>query len=314
MADANVSRLGQIKNSGDDYALFLKTYAGEVVTSFQDNYMLDGRITTRNIDSGKSASFPTLGNIGSGYHVPGTEILGRKVEANEIIVTLDPMLISDAFIASIDEAMNHYDVRSEYTRQQGLELAKQRQKNELRCVIEAARQTVGPVSGQPGGARVTDTAMATDPAKLAAAFKTARQTSYEKNIPVQDTCGVLMPAQYFLLTENTDLVNRDYNDTSHGDLNDAVIYSVARYPLVMTNHFPNADDTANAEVLAKYQGDYSATVAVAFHKSAAATLKLRDLALEDIYQGGKQGTLMLAKYALGHGPLRAGAAVEIATA
>ena len=314
MANATPNRLGQVQNTGDDKALFLKQYAGEVLASFMDEYKLAGHVTERNISHGKSASFPALGTIGSEYHVPGTEITGMNVQANEVVIGLDPMLISHVFISNIDEAMNHYDVRSEYTKQQGLELAKQRQINELRCAILAARQTSGPVQGQPGGARIVGADLATDASKLAAAITLGRQTFDEKNVPEDDTIIVVKPAQWYALTQIKDLVNRDFNPQSADSLKDAVIESIARTRLLKTNHFPNADDSANAKVVASRQADYSKTVAVMFHKSAVGTLKLLDLALEDAYDVRRQGTLMLSKFALGHGPLRAASAVEFAIA
>jgi hypothetical protein len=312
MANATPNRLGQVNNTGDDKALFLKQYAGEVLTSYLDEYKLDGKVTVRNISNGKSASFPALGTIGSEYHVPGTEITGLNVPANEIVIGLDPMLISHVFISNIDEAMNHYDVRSEYTKQQGLELAKQRQLNELRCAILSARQTSGPVAGIPGGMVITATDMATNAQKLADAIRAARQNFDEKNIPESDCVAVVKPAQWYALTQIKDLIDRDYNPTSGASLAQAVIESIARVPLLKTNHFPNANDTSNASVVATRRGDFSKTVAAVFHKSAVGTLKLLDLALEDAYDPRRQGTLMLSKFALGHGSLRSDAAVEIA--
>lgn len=314
MADAIPNRLGQVQSTGDDKALFLKQYAGEVLTSFVAEYKLDGKITTRNISHGKSASFPTIGIIGSRYHVPGTEITGQDVQHNEVIIGLDPMLISDVFISNIDEAMNHYDVRSEYTRQQGLELAKQRMLNELRCVILAARTVAGPVDGQPGGAIIKNTAMATDATVLANALRTARQTFDEKQIPENDVCAALPPAQWYLLTQNKDLVDRDYNPNVTASLGQAVIDSVARIPLVKTMNIPRTDESLDTSVQASRRADYSTTVGTVFHKSAAGTLKLLDLALEDSYDARRQGTLMLSKFALGHGPLRAAAAIELSSA
>lgn len=313
MANATPNRLGQVKNAGDDKALFLEQYGGEVLASFMDEYKLAGKVTERNISHGKSASFPAIGTIGSEYHVPGTEITGMNVEHNEIILNLDPMLISHVFIPNIDEAMNHYDVRSEYTKQQGLELAKQRQLNELRCAVLAARQTAGLVNGQAGGARIVDLAMATDATKLADSIRLARQTFDEKNIPEEDCVAVVKPVQWYALTQVKDLVNRDFNPNENGSLSQATIYSVARIPLLKTNHVPNADDTANAKIQSRYRADYSNTVSVVFHKSAIGTLKLLDLAIEDAYDVRRQGTLMLSKFALGHGWLRAAAAIEIAT-
>ncbi|WP_285401072.1 phage capsid protein [Luteibacter sp. ME-Dv--P-043b] len=311
MANATPNRLGQVQNAGDEKALFLKQYAGEVLASFVEEYKLAGHVTERNISHGKSASFPAIGTIGSEYHVPGTEITGMNVQHNEVILTLDPMLISHVFIPNIDEAMNHYDVRSEYTRQQGLELAKQRQLNELRCAILAARQTTGPVNGQPGGLILKDAAMATDATKLAAAIRQVRQAFDEKNVPDEDVIAALKPAQWYLLTQVKDLVDRDYNPTGGASLSQAVIESVARIKLLKTNFFPSADDSANAALQAKYRADYSKSVCSVFHKSAVGTLKLLDLALEDAYDVRRQGTLMLSKFALGHGALRAAGAAEL---
>ncbi len=316
MSDANPSRIGQARGQGDEWALFKQNYIAEVITSFVENYKLEGRVTTRNIESGKSASFPNMGTIGSEYHVPGTEINGMIVEHNETILTLDPMLISHAFIANIDEAMNHYDVRSEYTRQQGLELAQKRQLNELRCAIRAARVTEGKVEGQPGGAVITAATMATDPTVLADAFRSARMIFDEKLLPdnPSEFTGALSPAQWYLLTENKDLIDRDINPEANGSYGQAVIASVARIPLVKINAMPKTDETGNAKVLAKYRGNYANTVGVIFHRSAVGTLKLLDLSLEDVYQGAKQGTLMLSKYALGHGELDPRGAIELTKA
>jgi len=314
MANATPNRPGQVQNAGDDKALFLKQYAGEVLTSFVEEYKLAGKVTERNISNGKSASFPAIGTIGSEYHVPGTEITGLNVQHNEVIVNLDPMLISHVFIPNIDEAMLHYDVRSEYTKQQGLELAKQRQLNEIRCAILAARQTTGPVDGQPGGMIVKAAAMGTDASLVAAAIRQIRQNFDEKNVPDEDVVAVLKPAMWYLMTQVKDLVDRDYNPSAGASLSQAVIESVARIQLLKTNFFPSADDTANASVVASRRADFSKSVCSVFHKSAVGTLKLLDLALEDTYDARRQGTLMLSKFALGHGPLRAAGAAEIAIA
>ncbi|GAA0687740.1 capsid protein [Dyella marensis] len=314
MANANPNRLGQVKNTGDDKALFMKQYAGEVLTSFVEEYKLAGKVTERNIQHGKSASFPAIGTIGSEYHVPGTEITGMNVQHGEVIVNLDPMLISHVFIPNIDEAMNHYDVRSEYTKKQGAELAKQRQLNELRCAILSARKTTGPVDGIPGGMIITATDMATNAQKLADAIRAARQNFDEKGVPDEEITAAVKPVQWYALTQLKDLVNRDFNPQSADSLKDAVIYSIARIPLLKTNHMPNKDDTANASLVQSRRADFSKTISVVFHKSAVATLKLLDLAVEDAYDVRRQGTLMLSKFALGHDPLRSDGSVEIAVA
>ena len=63
-----------------------------------------------------------------------------------------------------------------------------------------------------------------------------------------------------------------------------------------------------------YHGNFSTTVALVMQKSAIGTVKLMDLAVERTsgdFEIMYQGTLMAAKYAMGHGILRPECAVEI---
>lgn len=48
--------------------------------------------------------------------------------------------------------------------------------------------------------------------------------------------------------------------------------------------------------------------------SAVGTVKLLDLAVEGEYQINRQGTLIVAKYAMGHGILRPECAIELSKA
>ena len=75
------------------------------------------------------------------------------------------------------------------------------------------------------------------------------------------------------------------------------------------------DDNSNNDVFGGsgtgYNGNLSAVKFVAGHPSAIGTVKLMDLAVESEYSMQKQATLMLAKYAMGHGVLRPEAAIKI---
>ena len=57
MANATVSRLGQVNSSGDANALFLKVWSGEVLATFQRENKMLGMSSVRTISSGKSAQF-----------------------------------------------------------------------------------------------------------------------------------------------------------------------------------------------------------------------------------------------------------------
>jgi hypothetical protein len=150
MANANVTRIGQINGSGDVDALFLMQFAGEVLTAFEETNVALEHTMTRTINSGKSAQFPATGKVGGEYHVPGTEITGLNLKAAETVITIDDLLISHGFIANIDEAKTHYDLRSIYSTEMGRFLAKTMDKHLLQVGVLAARAT-NVVDGEPGG-------------------------------------------------------------------------------------------------------------------------------------------------------------------
>jgi hypothetical protein len=84
---------------------------------------------------------------------------------------------------------------------------------------------------------------------------------------------------------------------------------------VKTNNLPSTNVTSG--VLdgsdGTLGGNYSTTVGAVWHKSCVGTVKLMDLAVEMEYDVRRQGTLLVAKYAMGHGILRPDAAFEIKT-
>ena len=88
----------------------------------------------------------------------------------------------------------------------------------------------------------------------------------------QEFTGALAPAQWYLLTENKDLIDRDINAESNGSYGQAIISSVARIPLVKINAMPRVDESALASIPAKYRGNFADTVGVIFHRSAVGTL------------------------------------------
>ena len=174
MTNVTASRLGAANSAAANYtqanALFLKVFAGEVLTAFDETNVMKDLHVSRTIASGKSASFPVTGKANAAYHVVGTPLLGTQTIAhNEIVVNIDDVLIADTFIANIDEAKNHYDVRSEYSRLLGMALAKQFDVRLLQLAVLAARGTAT-VSGGNGGTAITDADAATNGASLAAAM------------------------------------------------------------------------------------------------------------------------------------------------
>lgn len=318
MAAALPIRFGDVNSAGSDVTqLFLKVYGGEVLTAFETEVVTMDKHLVRNIASGKSAQFPATWKVGAEYHTVGSEITGEISNTNEVVITVDDMLVAPIFLANIDEAMSHYEVRSIYSTEAGRALAYTFDKNVLQCMVLAARESalISAVTGPPavaasnGGTQLTSatTLYKTSATDLAAGLYLAAETFDGNDIPAERNV-FLKPAQYYLLVQNVNLINRDWGGM--GSYADGKIVKIADMPIIKTNHLPT---TNIATGVAKYQGDFTKTAAVCTTPYAAATVKLIDLAIESDYLVNRQGTLVVAKYAVGHDHLRPDCAVELKT-
>lgn len=318
MTTANVTRLGQINGAGEVDATFAKTYAGEVLTAFEKATVMADRHMTRSIDQGKSAAFPATGLIDAYYHTPGAKLLGQKVNQNEVLIHIDDLLVSDAYFANIDEAKNHYDMRSIVTTEQGRKLAQVMDRHILQVGVLAAR-SANVVSGLPGGSivRPTESGMPgsadflANGDHLAAALFAAAQKFDEKDVPEEDRYAFVRPAQYYKLVQAEKTINRDFGGA--GAYSDGKVFRVAGIEIVKTNNLPVANITEGVEAgtAARYAGDFTGVAALIMQKQAVGTVKLLDLGLDAGYDASRQAHFVISKYAVGHGILRPQAAIEI---
>ena len=323
MANATVSRLGLVNNTGTDFdALFLKTFSGEILTSFAENNIFNESMhTVRSIASGKSAQFPVLGTATAAYHTVGTPLVGaNQIKANEKIINIDDLLISQAFVADIDTLKNHYDVRQTYSSELGKALARTYDQNVAKVIANASRASTT-LSGGNGGIVLTlangNTASSDVTGdELAAAIYDIAQTFDERDIPTTDRFVVLPPAEYYKLAESaTRTIDVDFNPGGNGSFAAGRVQQIAGMPVMMSNNVPQSNVGSNPSGANNtYSGDDSKTIGLVFHKSAVGTVKLMDMTTEisgQDYGIMYQGTLMVAKYALGHGILRPECAATI---
>lgn len=310
MANATVQAFGQINGAGVTDALFLKVFGGETMAAFDEACKTMDKHTVRQIAHGKSAQFPATWKVSASYHTPGAEIVGQTSNVNERIIVIDDLLVSPVFIANIDEAKSHFQVRGEYSKQCGLALANQWDKNVLQVGVLAARASAT-VTGGYGGSSLTSTGTLyrTSATDLAGGIYATVQAMDEKDIPESMEKDVFVkPAQYYLLVQNTALINKDWGGA--GSYSDGTITRIAGARLVKTNHLPS---TSIASGPTAYQGDFTKVAALITTKAAVGTVKLLDLAVESGYDIRRQGTLVVAKYAIGHGILRPECAGELKT-
>tara|TARA_Y100000310_G_C20578632_1_gene761811 strand:+ start:237 stop:1316 length:1080 start_codon:yes stop_codon:yes gene_type:complete len=345
MANAAASRLGQINVAGDVKAIFLKKFAGEVLTTFEETNVMKALHTVRTINNGKSAQFPVTGTASAAYHVVGEDIVDSTTEAGiqkikhaEVIINIDELLVASTFIANLDELRNHYDVRSIYSTELGRALANKFDRQVIQTSIlnsagfnggGAATPRAATIDGGKGSSVVynntstgTDSTdkrfvlgagngtLDTDGKTMADCIYAAAQLLDEKDVPASDRYCLVSPQRYYNLVQATDgdtgnmiAINRDWD--GNGSYSKGTVAQVAGITVIKTNHLPTGDVTAETGHSNTYTDTFGSNImGLVFHKSAVGTVKLQDLATESEYQIQRQGTLMVAKYAMGHGGLR----------
>lgn len=334
-ATTGVSRLGNSANNSPDStnrALFLKQFAGEVLTSFEERNVFMPLHRVRTISNGKSAQFPVLGTATAGYHTAGDVIFGGSVDAQEITVTVDDLLVSATFIPKIDEAMNHYEVRSTYSKEMGLALSNAADENVASIIYQAAVagnandlesawangdstwHTRGNSTEIAGVVSIAGANDVVSGPSIVDGIIAALQTFDSHDVTGEKYCVLGPVAYYALMGTDSVAINRDQG--GNGSVAQGIVPTVAGVKILMSNHLPTAAQGSSGRTVplsgdsgrnAAYSGAGSFRAdlgGLIFTKDAAATVKLLDLGVESEYQIDRQGTLMVAKYAMGHNVLR----------
>jgi len=173
------------------------------------------------------------------------------------------------------------------------------------------------VSGLPNGYVLQDdnldsATLATKAGAFAQALFTSAQKFDENDVPEEGRYAVIRPADYYAIVQNTDASNKDGGGL--GAYSDGKVLRVAGINILKSNNVPSTDLSAQTYHGANFafsNGVRGQTKGLVFHTSAIGTVKLMDLAMESEYEVWRQGTLMVAKYAQGHGWLRPEALIEL---
>jgi major capsid protein len=307
----SVSRPGRALNEGtDDRALFLTEFGGRVLLAYEEALDYQGLRYVRNITQGKADTFPIIGRKRDAVdHTPGELILGGTIEHNEVTITLDQMLVDAAFIAEVDELMNHYDLMAPYTTQLGQSLGVTTAKRIAIMHILASRDTgSGLPEGLPAPSYYFDADVATDGAKLEeAAFEGARflrENDISGSMPTY-----MLPHQQHLLLARYSGIEGGPVSTGSGNRSTGTVGMIAGLSVKGTNHIPSTNITTG---LSKYQGDFTTTIGHISSMMAVGTLERRGLRIVMKQQDERLGTIMIASMFNGHGKLRPECSFEVA--
>lgn len=323
MADAAViagqSRSGQNNNAGDDRALFEKKMQTDVLRFFQSTNVAKELVTVKTIQNGKSAAFPVVGNASASYHEVGTELGNKKIASTEREITIDKILEAHTYVPDIDDAMVHYDANSAYNEAIGRALGKKYDQDLFRMIAKAAQINDAAAATAAGLLTFADDIFSQPVSFAAAGDELLGDKVYAKIVEavsnwvdldiVGEPVIVLKPESYYALLNNPantgmTWVNDEASQTGK-------VPTVLGKRVLTSPHVPSADDSANASVLTKYQGDFTAIQGLMFSKEAVGALELMSLQLRSDYVPTRLSTLIVGKMLVGFGILNHSAAVAI---
>lgn len=320
LATNGISNPGQKLSAGDRDALFMKVFSGEVLTAFARNTVMMSRHQVRTIDHGKSASFAVMGRTRAKYLAAGDSLddQRKKMEHNERVIAIDGLLTADCLITDIDDAMNHYDVRVEYSRQLGEALAMAADCaviNEL--ANEAAKDATSKDGNIPDNGVDADKVLGTGKAfefvtgleisqdatygnKILEGLLAARAQMTKNYVPMGDRYCLLTPEGYSAVMKA--LMPDSANYHALFDPNTGKLQTICGFEVIEVPHLLN--DGVDGKHALKDEIKTAGLQGIVFHRSAVGTVKLKDLAMERARRAEYQADQIIAKYAMGHGGLR----------
>lgn len=326
---------GKGQSAADQLALFLKVFGGEVLTAFTRTSVTLNRHMIRTITSGKSAQFPVLGRTKAAYLQPGQSLDDKRkdIKHTEKVINIDGLLTADVLIYDIEDAMNHYDVRAEYTAQLGESLAMAADGAVLAEIAglvnlpTASDENIAGL-GKPKLITASDTkaALEADQVKLGQeiiAILTKARAGFTKDyVPAADRVFYTTPDYYSAILAALMPNAANYAaliDPERGSIRNVMGFEVVEVPhLTAGGAGSDKPDTGSPtdqkHSFPETSGNVNMTNVIGLfqHRSAVGTVKLKDLALERARRPEYQADQIIAKYAMGHGGLRpeaAGAAV-----
>lgn len=317
MADITIAKQGQIQNAGDELALFLKVFAGEVITAFERSSKCMENHIVRTIEHGKSAQFPVFGRATAHYLKVGKSLdeLRKNIPHNERIIEIDGLLTADALISDLYEAMSHYDVRQEYAKQMGEALALSADGAIIAEIAKLVEENKENIAGLGKGIKLTKTVKKKEISEeygktIVQMLLELKAKLSDQYVPQEDRFVYMTPSGTASLINSYVAINRDFGAVA--TITDGVINKVAGFNIIEVPHLTiggaNADGTIGGQGHEFPQALKNDVVFVGGHRSCVGTVKLKDLALEQARRPEYQADQIIAKYAMGHGGLRPEAA------
>tara|TARA_R110000851_G_scaffold142427_2_gene280979 strand:+ start:454 stop:1407 length:954 start_codon:yes stop_codon:yes gene_type:complete len=290
--------------------LFQQKAATDVLKYFMDTNVARPLITNESIDSGKSKSFPIVGNATAASRDEETlaELSLDSVKSTERVILIDNLTVAHSWISDLDAAMVHYNAKSAHIESIGRALAKAVDIAIIAKVIEAGRIVDATAATAAGLKTFADDVFSSviqtqtdfDSAMTGAEVQTmmaGAMTEFRDKDCVGQPVYILRPQPYFALLNNPAQTGLTWVNDPFAQSGKVPMVLGAR--VVYSPNFPAVTATT---------GDENA-VGVLFAKEAVGILELLSINVRVDYIPTRLSDLMAGKLAVGYGILNHGSAI-----
>lgn len=339
MAVTDALRLGQVNQTGGTETLFLKVSGDEVVAAYEEKVNVVDKIDMRQMPRGaKSVQIRGLGKAFTRRREVGDNLLTddpssdnltpsgesdtttylSTVNQGEREVFIDDPLLAAEFIDDFEEFKNTFSSAGPISKKMGEALAVDNDKLALRLIHRSTviydwdgsnlpdemKPALG-ASSDVATNQIVEANAATDGSALLDALRQISEGMDGFDVPEDGRYVALRPAQYNLLVQNQDLLNRDFGG-ANGIFADGTVFKAWGMTLVKTNNVPTSDLSSGAASATGIRNPigYNATAAecaaIAWQRDAVVGVRAGLVSMESQYKIEYQGDLLVAKMATGY--------------
>lgn len=314
----NFQAPGQILDTADSRAMFLKLFPGLVLAAHARTSVMQTRHRTVVVPHGKSYTFPAIGRSLAQYLDPGNNIDDQriKIRHNERVIEIDGLLTAEAFVPDLYEAMNHFDTIGEYANQLGEALAISSDASVIAELFNMYNDDANVPSASAGTAgTVPGTGIASN-VVVGAAPSAVIDADYGQKI-----LNGLLEAQVRLNQNHTPAAQRYFLCTpeAHASIVAALLPFAANYQTMVTPQTGTLTNVAGFEIVPVphlLQGGVggkhvietavtdAAPIGVAYQYGAVGSVQLRGVKIETGRRINYLSDQIIASMVAGHGGLR----------
>lgn len=305
-----------LRDGSDDLKQALQVFGGEVLAALDRYGVTNGKFIERKIEHGKSATFPIMGRTSAKYLKAGASLDDQRndTQQTEETIVIDGLLTVDHLVPDIFKAMLHFDVMSEYAKQQGEALALSLDASLLAQLAILAAAKKENLVGLGFSDVIEDKIAAGDYGATEKMGLTIYQmllntaVAMDKNyVSMSDRQVFMLPEGHRSLAASLIAINRDFG--AAGSITDANVIKLAGFNIYSTPHLTRGgDDNKNT-----MQGSGHAfpekyaknAMFIAAHRSSAGVLKLMDIDIEHARRPEYKADQIISSCAVGMKGLRA---------